>query len=86
MLVQWLRLAVRVAKCAVPRSVVKVKPIHYTKGVNLAGDMEEKAAEWIRGINSEYVASLLAFGIKDEKVLPQCMLDKSVVKSFTSAK
>ena len=55
------------------------------KGVNFAEDMEEKAAEWIRGINSEYIASLLAFGIEDEKVLPKCMLDKSVVKSLTSA-
>ena len=56
------------------------------KIINLTGEQEEKAAEWIRGINSEYVAPLLSFGIEDKEVYPKSMLDKSVVKSLTSAK
>ena len=37
------------------------------KGVNLTGEQKEKAAEWIRGINSEYVAPLLPLQLKMKK-------------------
>ena len=56
------------------------------KGVNLTAEQEEKAAKWIRGINLEYEAPLLAFAIEDEEVYPKSILDKSVVKSLTPTK
>ena len=75
------------AKCSVLNSVSgECEAYPLCKGMTLTGEQEEKAAKWIKGINSEYVAPLLAFGIEDEEVYPKSMLDKSVGKSLTPAK
>ena len=72
----------RFNQCITPLHLVAYQAHPLYKGVNLTGEQEEKAAEWIRGIDPEYVAPLLAFGIEDKEVYPKSMLDTSVSKSL----